>query len=176
MSKNTILLGYMGCGKSSIGKAIEEIYSKKYFDLDSVIEKEQQLSINEIFEQKGALFFRKLERKTLENIINSNKNAIISLGGGTPCYYDTMNYLEVNYQKTIYLKSSVKILTQRLYLEKDNRPLLSEIETEKQLEEFIAKHLFERTYFYQKAQHTVLVDKKEIEEISKEIIDLIKND
>ena len=81
-----ILLGYMGSGKTSIGKKISKILNIKFYDLDKLIENKFNKTVNEIFLEQGEINFRKKERALLENILNKKKIFVLSLGGGTPCY------------------------------------------------------------------------------------------
>lgn len=146
---NIILLGYMASGKSLIGKKLAETLNYNYIDLDAFIEAEEELAISELFKQKGELYFRKVEHKYLNKLLKSSEKTVLSLGGGTPCYYDTMSLLKAQDNfKTIYLRVSIPELVNRLKLEKNKRPLISHIETDDLLAEFIGKHLFERANFY----------------------------
>jgi shikimate kinase len=163
------LVGYMGCGKSHISKILSEKINFKLIDLDKEISRRNKLTIPEIFEKKGEIYFRKLERETLEEILATEENLILSLGGGTPVYYNNMEIINNN-SKSIFLKASVKTLTERLSKQKEKRPLIANISDEN-LPEFIAKHLFERNEFYNKALISINTDSREPEDILKEIIE-----
>jgi shikimate kinase len=166
------LTGYMGSGKSVIGEKLAKKLNYKYVDLDDQIEVIQGKSINDIFEDKGELYFRKLESQILEDILEDNSEMIISLGGGTPCYGDNFERIcEQKDTKTVYLKASIQTLTDRLFLEKVHRPVISHLETREALEEFIRKHLFERAYYYSQSDITVNVDEKDPEFIADQIIE-----
>ena len=174
MQKNIILLGYMGCGKSSVGKLLAETLKMKFIDLDTYIEKKENQSISNTFSTKGQLYFRKLERICLEKVMDAQKTPIvISLGGGTPCYFDTHKFLLENKQKTIYLKSTIKELAKRLFNEKEKRPILNHLKTKDKTLEFIAKHLFERSPFYEKSLCTIAVNNKPINVILNDILKVI---
>jgi len=150
---NIILLGYMASGKSLIGKKLAKTLNYNYIDLDAYIESEEQSSVSELFEKKGELFFRKEEHKHLNTLLNTSEKTILSLGGGTPCYYNTMTLLKTNENfKTIYLRVSIPELVSRLKSEKAKRPLIAHIKTDELLTEFIGKHLFERSNFYNQAE------------------------
>ena len=168
-----ILIGYMGSGKSTVAKILAELLQKPSYDLDALIEKKEGRTISKIFEEKGEVFFRKKERQTLENVLRENPDIILSLGGGTPCFGNNMELITKSTSHVFYLKPSITVLTKRLYLEKDKRPLISHLETEEKLEEFIGKHLFERNFYYLQAQHTIAADGKTPEAISKEIMALL---
>lgn len=165
------LLGYMGSGKSHISKLLSSKLNFKLIDLDKEIIKRNNCSIPEIFQKKGEIFFRKQEREALEEVLATEQNAILSLGGGTPVYYNNMDVINQN-SISIYLSANIPTLTQRLYKQKDKRPLIANISDEA-LPEFIAKHLFERNPFYRKAQFMVSTDEKTPEEIVDEIIHLL---
>lgn len=164
-----ILVGYMASGKTTIGKLISESLSIPFFDLDFLIEQKLQLNIHEIFEQKGELFFRKLERETIETFLNSTDNYVLALGGGTPCYYDNFSLYQKEDTNSFYLKASVGTLLNRLETQKSTRPIIANFSNEA-LKEFVAKHLFERNYFYNQVQNVISVDDKNEKEIVSEIL------
>ena len=167
-----ILVGYMAVGKTTIGELLSEKIQVKLIDLDKLIENETNLSISNIFEQKGEIYFRKIEHKIFKESVESNKNLIISTGGGTPCYAN--NHLLLNRENvvSIYLKASIDVIFDRLKSEKKERPLVAN-QSDEELKEFIAKHLFERSYFYNQATFTVTVNNKSPEVITEEIIRLL---
>ena len=164
-----ILVGYMASGKSTIGKLLSESLNVVFYDLDHLIENNLNLKINEIFEQKGELFFRKKEREILMEFLNTTENYVLALGGGTPCYYDNFELYESESIHSIYLKASVNTLLERLHTQKATRPLVSRLNKE-ELQEFVAKHLFERSYFYHQVKTIVAIDDKNESEIVSEII------
>lgn len=159
----------MGSGKSHISKILSEKLNFKLIDLDKEISRRNKLTIPEIFEKKGEIYFRKLEKETLEEILASEENVILSLGGGTPVYYNNMEIINHN-SKSVFLRASVGTLSERLLKQKEKRPLIANI-TDENLAEFIAKHLFERNEFYNKAQVNVITDNRTPEEIVDEIIE-----
>ncbi|GAB0155783.1 shikimate kinase [Chryseobacterium sp. Alg-005] len=165
------LVGYMGSGKSHVSKILSEKLNFKLIDLDKEISKRNKLTIPEIFEKKGEIYFRKLEREVLEEILATQENIILSLGGGTPVYYNNMEIINHN-SKSVFLKASVASLTERLSKQKEKRPLIANISDEN-LPEFIAKHLFERNEFYNKAQFSVNTDSRDPEDIVSEIIEKV---
>jgi shikimate kinase len=164
-----VLVGYMASGKSTIGKLISESLNIPFYDLDDIIENNLNLKINQIFDQKGELFFRKKEREVLIDFLNSTENYVLALGGGTPCYYDNFELYQLESVYSIYLKASVNTLFERLLSQKATRPLVSRL-SEEELQEFVAKHLFERSYFYHQVKTIVSIDKKKESEIVSEII------
>jgi shikimate kinase len=159
----------MGSGKSHISKILSEKLNFKLIDLDKEISKRNKLTIPEIFAKRGEIFFRKLEREALEEILATEENVILSLGGGTPAYYNNMEIINAN-SKSVFLRASIATLSERLVKQKEKRPLIANISDE-DLPEFIAKHLFERNIFYSKAQFTVNTDNREPDAIVVEIIE-----
>lgn len=166
------LLGYMGCGKSTIGKSLAQKLNIPFIDLDQVIENQENESIKAIFDKRGELYFRKLERQVLQDLIAQESPAVISLGGGTPCYFDNMEKLVAAKHYSVYLKASIPTLVQRLKLEKVLRPMIAHLTDDAALTEFIGKHLFERNAFYQKAKTVFTIDGLSVDEI---VDDLIKS-
>ena len=166
-----VLIGYMGSGKTAVGQQLAETITYPFLDLDYVIETNEGEKISDIFSEKGEIYFRKKEITALKKTISSSDKMILSTGGGTPCYGDVMNYLNNDNEViTIYLKASIEVLTNRLFNEKTQRPLIAHIQDEEILNDFIRKHLFERTYYYNQSSMVVTVDKKTIQEIVEEII------
>lgn len=166
--KKIILLGYMGSGKSTVGKLLSKSINYNSLDLDKLIETEQGLSINKIFNQHGELYFRKLEHQILIETLKRDDNCIISLGGGTPCYSNNMELFNNENTITIYLNCSVDELFERLNYNKSKRPLIANMD-DTELKEYIAKHLFERSFYYNQAQFKIDTNGKTRLEIVEEI-------
>ncbi|CAM1356260.1 MULTISPECIES: shikimate kinase [Tenacibaculum] len=159
-----VLLGYMASGKSTIGRILAEKKQISFIDLDEYIEKKERKTVSEIFEQKGEIYFRKQEHIYLKELLEKEGNFILSLGGGTPCYAGNMDVLlSFNDVKSVYLKTSINTIVDRLINEKSKRPLVARLNKE-ELAEFVAKHLFERSYFYNQANYKVTVDNKTVDE------------
>lgn len=147
-----VLLGYMGSGKSSVGKLLAETLQFEFTDLDHYIEMSENRSISNLFQEKGEIYFRRKEATALAKIVSEKNKMVIATGGGTPCYGTIMADLLANEDVvTIYLKNSLETLTERLYAEKSERPLIAHLETEFLLNDFIRKHLFERSFYYNQA-------------------------
>lgn len=170
--KKVILVGYMGSGKSVISDKLSQKINIQAAELDKLIEENAKKSIKNIFEDKGELYFRKLENKIFKEIIESKEDVIISTGGGTPCYYNNHELLNGDERISIYLKASIDTLYDRLKKEFESRPIIANLELE-EAKEFIAKHLFERSYFYNQATYVVTVDNKSVDEIVAEITTLL---
>ena len=165
------LIGYMGSGKSHIAKLLSDRLGIKLIDIDKEISKKNKMTIAEMFQKKGEIFFRRQERALLEEIVATEDSCILSLGGGTPAYYNNMELINQN-SESIFLRTSVKNLTERLLKQKHKRPLIANI-SDQDLPEFIAKHLFERNIFYNKAKYTVNTDDKTPEMVVEELCDLL---
>lgn len=159
----------MGCGKSTVGKKLSQSLDLPYVDLDEYIENQQGKSISEIFQDDGEIVFRKHEYQAVKEMVQSSTPAVISLGGGTPCYFDTMEKIVTSPHASVYLHTSIPALAKRLFPEKAQRPLISHVSTLEALTEFIGKHLFERSPFYQKAQIKVTTDSLSPSAIAEEI-------
>lgn len=169
-----VLIGYMASGKSSIGKIIAEKLNYRLVDLDDFIEEKENSNVSEIFKSKGEIYFRKQEEKYLKELLKLEEDIILSVGGGTPCYGENMQYiLDAKNVKSIYLKATLPKLAKKLFKKKAKRPLIAHIETEELMTEFVGKHLFERSPFYSKATITLLTDGKTKPEIAQEIIEML---
>jgi shikimate kinase len=165
-----VLLGYMGCGKSVIGAFLSEKLHVPFYDLDHEIEELTHKSIVELFQTKGEIYFRKVENEVLKSILEKKETFVLSLGGGTPCYYNNHELLQQHDVTSFYLKASVANLVARLSSETAKRPILSGFNAT-ELTDFINKHLFDRNFYYHQASKVVSVDDKSIAEISDEIIE-----
>ena len=165
------LLGYMGSGKTHISKILSLKTGFKFIDLDKEISRRNRMQISEIFAKRGEIYFRKRERETLEEILATTENAILSLGGGTPAYYNNMQVINQN-SVSFYLKAPISLLAERILIQKEKRPVIASVENE-DLPEFIAKHLFERIPYYTQAMHTIDVNGKEADKVADEIISKI---
>jgi len=166
-----VLIGYMGSGKTSIGRLLSSTLGYPFLDLDQEIEIWEKMSISQIFTKKGEIYFRKKETEVLQSILNSKDKLILATGGGSPSYGSNMNDL-IKHEEviTIYLRSSLEELTERLSNEKSTRPLIGHLDSKEELKEFIGKHLFERTHFYNQAKLIVDTEDMSISEITEQII------
>ena len=167
-----ILLGYMGCGKSTIADSLSKNIKIPFVDLDKYIEDKTQLTIKAIFEQYGEVYFRKLEHEYFIELLNAPEPLIIGLGGGTPCYANNHELLKGVNRQSVYLKASVDTLFNRLSANKSKRPLIAN-KNDDELKEFIAIHLFERSYYYNQAQHIVVVDGRTVEETVSDVLSVL---
>lgn len=168
-----LLLGYMGSGKSSVGQRLAEVLHLPFYDLDQEIESKLGQSISEIFENKGEIYFRKTELQVLNDLLASKNSYVLALGGGTPCYGNSMQFLKERQDvKTIFLNTSLQELTERLFVERQKRPLIAHLETKELLNDFIRKHIFERNFYYNQANIKVKADESVAKIVSEIVLQL----
>ena len=165
-----VLSGYMGSGKSEVGRLLAADLSIPFHDLDQEVEQQENKTIKQIFETRGEIFFRRKEAEVLVRLLERDEDFVLALGGGTPCYGRNIQSIKENPQaRLVYLKTGLTELTKRLFKEKEKRPLISHLENEELLEDFIRKHLFERTFYYNQSDLKVSTDGKTPHKISQEI-------
>ena len=163
--KNIYLVGFMGSGKSTVGKILAEKLNMKFVDIDKLIEEKEGMKIKDIFEQKGESYFRELERKQIEAIVNQ-EGLVVSTGGGLGANLNNMNLMKKN-GDVVWLDVSLNTVLDRLKNDQD-RPLLKQ-PTEK------IKQLFEeRKNVYRLANIRINADKKTPSQIVEEILTKIK--
>lgn len=162
---NVILTGMMGSGKTSVGKALSKILECDFYDLDEIIE-EKHGSISKIFKEKGENYFRQIEQEEIENFLGKN-NFVLSLGGGAVLREKNLEILK-KIGRIFYLSAQSGTIYERIKGQ-NNRPLLN---VENPREE-IEKILSQRLQKYKKAGEEVKTDKKEIDEIAREIYERI---
>ena len=139
----------MGSGKSYWGKVWSEVSGMKFFDVDELIEKQEQKTIADIFETKGEAYFREKESIILKSVAQYD-HCIIATGGGAACHDDNLNWMN-QHGKTVYLKASPFKLFENINTEIDQRPLFKNI-NKAEILFFIEQKLKERTVFYEAAQ------------------------
>ncbi|WP_208295083.1 shikimate kinase [Maribacter spongiicola] len=164
-----VLLGYMGSGKSTVGRIVANHLNIKFLDLDDYIEEGEAMSIASIFETKGEIYFRKKEIEYLNKVFSNKDSFVLSLGGGTPCFGTNMALINEKTANSFYLNVGINELTDRLMKEKSHRPMISHLEDDK-LTEFIGMHLFERSYFYNQAHQKVKINNNTPTEIAEMIV------
>ncbi len=157
----------MGCGKTSIGKILSKKLKFDFYDLDDLLVKNQHDSIYNLFKKIGENSFRKIEHLILKNFFKKKKRYILSVGGGTPCYYNNI-YLLNKFSKTFYLKTNSYTLFKRLYFEKETRPLIAHL-SKNELFQFILKHFSKRILFYEKSYRKIDITGKPKKDIVEEI-------
>ena len=174
MSSVIVLLGYMGCGKTKVGKKLSKKIGAKFFDLDAEIELYQSKPISQIFDEIGEIEFRKIERKVLIKLLNKNDFFVLSLGGGTPCYFNNMELISKKTNLTFFLNLDPKVLADRLYTRKSKRPILKSIQDKNEMLSFVNKHLFERNAYYLKATYTIKSSEKDVKKTRDKILNILK--
>lgn len=140
------LLGFMGSGKSTLGRKMAHVLQIPFLDLDHQIVAATGMSVPEIFAQHGEAYFRQIESQQLKETIHIQEG-IISLGGGTPCFFDHMEWVN-QHGLSIFLDVSVPVLVKRLSKNPQKRPLISQV---KDLSGFVAQKLESRRAFYEQA-------------------------
>ena len=155
MKNRVYLIGFMGSGKSFLGRQLAAYLNWEFVDLDQEIEKTEALSIKEIFDQKGEEHFRLVEKEQLQKTAEKEK-AVIATGGGAPCFHDNMKWIKEN-GKSVYLKVSPAILLGRLRDDRIDRPLLNDMDVS-ELSTFIKDCLNQRESHYLKANLVVEAD------------------
>jgi shikimate kinase len=146
------LIGFMGSGKTTLGKKVANSIGFNFIDLDNDIIKKTGKSINEIFEEKGEEYFRNIENETLKSYLGL-ENTIVATGGGAPCYLNNLEIMNMN-GITIYLKLPPKVIYTRVANAKNKRPLLRG-KTDDEVMVFIQEKLNEREPYYSKARYVV---------------------
>lgn len=147
-----VLIGYMGAGKTTVGKALADELGLTFYDLDWYISMRYHRTVSEIFAERGEEGFRDLERRMLHEVAEF-ENVIISCGGGTPCFFDNMEYMN-SLADTIYLKADPDVLAMHLKMGKGKRPLI-EGKTPEELESYIRESLAVREPYYKQAKYTL---------------------
>lgn len=146
--KRIFLIGYMGAGKTTVGKELAKRMNLSFVDLDHFIESRHYKTIGTLFEEKGEAEFREIERKALHEV-SLFEDVLISTGGGVPCFFDNMDFMNQS-GTTVYLKVSPEELTKRLELVNHTRPILKGL-SGKDLLAFVEINLKKREPYYQKA-------------------------
>lgn len=147
-----ILIGYMGAGKTTVGKALAQELGVTFYDLDWYISSRMRKTIAQIFEERGEDGFRQIERNMLHEVAEF-EDVIISCGGGTPCFFDNIDYMNQQ-APVVYLKAEPDVLYKHLAMSKNDRPLLRG-KSKDELITFINEQLEKRNPFYTKARYTL---------------------
>ena len=147
------LIGFMGSGKTYWGRLLSEKLNMPFFDLDEEIINAENKSITEIFAREGEEYFRLKEKDVLHSIAENNITFIMSCGGGTPCYFNNIEYMH-KVGTTVWLNTSIDTLYSRLLKEKEQRPLIKNL-SDDDLKLFIKKKFSDRKIYYEQADMTV---------------------
>ncbi|MBP5360045.1 MAG: shikimate kinase [Bacteroidaceae bacterium] len=153
--QNIILLGYMGAGKTSVGKAMARKLGLAFYDLDFFIEERFRRKVADIFAERGEEGFRKIEYNMLHELAEF-EDIVLAVGGGTPCFFDNMDYLNSK-GITVFMNASPEIVVRHLKISHTVRPLLQQKQGQ-ELIDHIRRHMEERMPYYLKAQYNINVD------------------
>ncbi|TXH22019.1 MAG: shikimate kinase [Chitinophagaceae bacterium] len=153
------LLGFMGAGKSFWGKQLSKKLQYPLLDLDNYIEEQEGKTINNIFLENGEEYFRQLEQKYLQTLSQNNQDIIISCGGGTPCFFNNIDFMNEQ-GVTVWLNIPEDIILGRLRQNKQKRPLIKDLD-DTALRQYIQKKMAERKMYY--AQSKIKVDDAQID-------------
>lgn len=173
--KRIYLIGYMGAGKTTVGKDLANRMELSFIDLDSYIEARYHKTVGQLFEEKGEEGFRDIERRMLREIATF-EDVLISTGGGAPCFSDNMAFMKET-GTTVYLKVSVEELAKRLEVCKQTRPVLKGRSGD-ELKKFIEESLEKRNSFYNQASLVfdaeVMLTEADVLSISQRLEELLK--
>lgn len=147
-----ILIGYMGAGKTTIGKILAKDLGVPFYDLDWYIETRMRKKVKQIFDERGEEGFRIIEKNMLHEVAEF-EDVVVACGGGTPCFFDNMEYM-VGQGDVVYLRGTPDVLFRHLKMGKGVRPLLLG-KSDEELLEYIKENVKKREEFYMKANHIV---------------------
>jgi shikimate kinase len=162
------LIGFMGSGKTHWGRLLSAKLQLPFLDLDSVIVHREGKSVSDIFSEQGEEYFRYLEKEVLEEMVDGQDNFILSCGGGTPCFFNNIDFMKRN-GKVIWLNTSVEALKERLLRERRSRPLIREI-TDEELQRYIIRKLSERRMYYERAHAVVNEENVTLEQLIRTLL------
>ena len=151
------LIGFMGAGKTHWGKQVASRMGLPFHDLDELVVAQEGRSIADIFTENGEEYFRLAEKQMLEELVERQDSMIISCGGGTPCFFNNIDFMK-RHGIVVWLNTHVEVILQRLLRERMHRPLLKDIRDE-DLRNHIVRKLNERRMYYEQAD--VIIDKED---------------
>ena len=162
------LIGFMGCGKTHWGRQLAETMGVPFFDLDEKLAEKEGKTITQIFEDEGEEYFRLLEKDVLHLLTESHETFIMACGGGTPCFYNNIDYMNAQ-GKTVWINCSVECLHRRLVKERSSRPLLKDL-SDNDLRSYIIKKFGDRKIFYQQARLIIREEEMTLQGLADRII------
>ena len=161
------LIGFMGSGKTHWGRLLSEKLSMRFFDLDEQVTEHAGKSIAEIFAAEGEEQFRMTEKDVLHIITESHESFVIACGGGSPCYFNNIEYMNKS-GTTVWINTPLDTLFERLVKEKNHRPLIKEL-TDDQLRNFISRKFASRKIYYEQADVTVEEEPVQLDKLIEKI-------
>lgn len=162
-----LLIGFMAAGKTTLGRALAKELGLQFIDLDHYIECRYRCTISQLFAERGEEAFRQIERNMLHEVAEF-EDVVISTGGGTPCFFDNIEYMN-RQGTTVFLEASVDVLHTRLTIARTQRPLVVG-KSEEELRTYINNMLSRRLPYYSRATHTFCADHLEdIRQISESV-------
>ncbi len=169
--KSITLIGYMCAGKTTVGKALGKALGRTFYDLDWYVEERYHKRVPQIFAEFGEEKFRDLERRMLHEVAEF-EDVVLSCGGGTPCFFDNMDYLS-SVSETFYLKASPETLCRHIAMSRSERPLLKGKSPE-ELQAFVAEQLEARSSFYEKASCIIDINVLDTFDKINDIVNIIR--
>ena len=168
------LVGYMGCGKSSLGRKVAKAGNMRFVDMDSIIEEREGAAISDIFRYEGEEYFRQRERALIEEFAAEDADLVISTGGGVPTWKDNMTRInEIGY--SVYLRRTAQQIASRLSPHgRQKRPKLRGLNDE-ELVAFMTQNMAEREPYYAQASHCIDCAACSDEELIAKILSIVKN-
>lgn len=153
-----LLVGFMAAGKTTLGKALAKNLGLQFVDLDLYIESRYHATVSQLFAKQGEEGFRQIERNMLHEVAEF-EDVVIATGGGTPCFFDNMEYMNAQ-GTTVFLDASVDVIFTRLTIARTQRPLVAG-KTEKELRNYITETLNRRLPYYSRATHSFCANQLE---------------
>ena len=167
-SLKVFLIGFMGCGKTHWGRQLAEAMGVPFFDLDEKLAEKEGKAITQIFADEGEEYFRLLEKDALHLLTESHETFIMACGGGTPCFYNNIDYMNAQ-GTTVWINCSVECLHKRLVKERSTRPLIKEL-SDNDLRSYIIKKFGDRKIFYQQAGLIIQEEEMSLQDLMDRII------
>jgi len=164
------IIGYMGAGKSTVGKKLANKLDVTFVDLDDAFEAKYRYSIPSFFDHFGEEKYREFENECLKEIITDHEKAVISTGGGTACFNDNISLMN-DEGTTVYIKMHPKSLAERLNRARRLRPVVRDIQND-DMQKFVEEQLLERSPYYEQAMITIKGESIDIEELMKNLDDI----
>ena len=168
--KRVILIGYMGAGKTTVGKELAKRLGVTFYDLDWYIETRMRKKVKQIFDEIGEEGFRQIEHNMLHEVAEF-ENVVLACGGGTPCFFDNMDYMNAR-ADVVYLRGTPDVLFRHLKMGKGVRPLLLG-KSDEELMEYITEQLKKREEYYLKAKHIIDIPCMEDEDIIQDTVNKV---